>query len=343
MKLMEELDEKRQKQWKLNKTRIVNESHLSHKLSVEICPPIVEVPTAGTTRIDLKAIAPKPPQRVVKAKSLYTRTIAPKDFDIIGNGRPSGKIDSAGSHLNLRHAVRQTQRMKLMLALDRPANDSNNRSEDEVETEGREVEDQAVEESYETTTPSHITIRVDMRTSGRRLIAIDLDALTDYDTDTDADEEYSEPVVSVTDKDVEPNDSVTSDPEMMKPSDNDSDMSGGQVRDTTREQRSDCESNTGHKSVKIDTRYRKRQIDYKLVDKRTGMSDQKSVLLNETSPEAMEVRIVCFHCEKRYHSMADFRHHYKKRHFKDNKPCAGVKLKLIPKSVDKTSTHKHKH
>ncbi|CAG2179410.1 unnamed protein product [Oppiella nova] len=41
--------------------------------------------------------------------------------------------------------------------------------------------------------------------------------------------------------------------------------------------------------------------------------------------------------------MADFRHHYKKRHFKDNKPCAGVKLKLIPKSVDKTSTHKHKH
>jgi len=119
MKLMEELDEKRQKQWKLNKTRIVNESHLSHKLSVEICPPIVEVPIAGTTRIDLEAIAPKPPQRVVKAKSLYSRTIAPKDFDIIGNGRPSGKIDSAGSHLNLRHAVRQTQRMKLMLALDR--------------------------------------------------------------------------------------------------------------------------------------------------------------------------------------------------------------------------------
>jgi len=121
-KYTEELDARRKKQWKLNRTRDLNESPLSHKKIIEISDPNVEVLKDKITVLaDPLQPKPKPKPklapRLVLARRLETRTLTPKDFDLIGTGRPTGKMDSAGHKLTIEYTVRAKERQRLFKAL----------------------------------------------------------------------------------------------------------------------------------------------------------------------------------------------------------------------------------
>jgi len=121
-KYTEELDARRKKQWKLNRTRDLNESPLSHKKIIEISDPNVEV-LKDKINVLADPLRPKPQPkpklapRLVMARRLETRTVAPKDFDLIGSGLPSGKMDSAGHKLTIEYTVRVKERQRLAKVL----------------------------------------------------------------------------------------------------------------------------------------------------------------------------------------------------------------------------------